>query len=245
MYGKFASSRHVRTWGAAAFGLAAAGVLAGALYAPSPAQPTEVVPLEITDIHFEYNSSANDLGVHVNLDGEDWKSLTITDPHGKTIFGVMGKGPYQELGLTELFFEGAEPSLDEFPLDELLARFPEGDYGFSGKTVDNQPITGTGNLTHAIPAGPSVSVEMGPNDLLRIHWTAVTGTPPGFPALPIHIKGYQVLVDPFQVTVPANVLSVTISPEFVHSLAPGEHPFEVLAIEDGDNQTITEGTFVK
>ena len=30
---------------------------------------------------------------------------------------------------------------------------------------------------------------------------------------------------------------------WVESLGSGEHPFEVLAIEAGGNQTITEGTF--
>ncbi len=30
---------------------------------------------------------------------------------------------------------------------------------------------------------------------------------------------------------------------YIQSLAPGDHPFEVLAIEVGGNQTITEGSF--
>ncbi|MGH2577888.1 MAG: hypothetical protein ACRDG9_09110, partial [Actinomycetota bacterium] len=33
-------------------------------------------------IFVEYNSSANDLGFHVSLDGEDWTSLRILDPAG-------------------------------------------------------------------------------------------------------------------------------------------------------------------
>jgi len=37
---------------------------------------------------------------------------------------------------------------------------------------------------------------------------------------------------------------VTVSPEFVASLGHGEQLFEVLAIEAGGNQTITEGSFV-
>jgi hypothetical protein len=38
---------------------------------------------------------------------------------------------------------------------------------------------------------------------------------------------------------------VTVPKEFVASLAVGEQPFEVLAIDGGGNQTITEGSFVK
>src|SRR6185503_14048981 len=81
--------------------------------------------LEISRIYWEYNSSANDLGVHVSLDGEDWRKLKIINPAGRTIFEVEGRGPYRMLGMTELFFEGAEPNLDDFPLENLLARFPE------------------------------------------------------------------------------------------------------------------------
>jgi hypothetical protein len=219
----------------------------------SPAAPSSwagpghgVTQLEIAKIFFEYNSSANDLGVQVSLDGENWKQLRIVNPKGRMIFNVEGKQAYKTLGLTELFFEGAEPSLDEVPLEDLLALFPEGDYKFSGKTVDEGDIKGTSTLSHAIPAGPSnVTAVLGPNDSLVISWDAVTGPPPGFPNEPIQIVGYQVIVDPFQVTVPGTTTSLTVSPEFVASLGSGEHDFEVLAIDVSGNQTITEGSFVK
>jgi len=213
---------------------------------PARTRAPQETALETSQIHWEYNSTDNDLGVQVSLDGEDWKQLAITNPHGKTLFQVNGGGPFKELGLSELFFEGAEPTLDDFPLDELLERFPEGTYEFEGRTVDGQEIDGEWDFTHAIPAGPQVSVTQGAGNLLRIQWTPVTGPPPGFPKEPIVITGYQVIVDElFQVTLPASATSVTVSPEYVASLAPGEHPFEVLAIERSANQTLTSGTFVK
>jgi hypothetical protein len=62
----------------------------------------------------------------------------------------------------------------------------------------------------------------------------------------------------FQVTVPATIpacavptvpaslsLCVTVSPQFVQSPGAGEQQVEVLAIEAGGNQTITEGPFTK
>ena len=205
----------------------------------------EKIALEISKIFFEYNSSANDLGVQVSLDGEDWKKLRIVNPKHRTIFAVTGKGPYKNLGLTELFFEGAEPTLSEVPLEELFALFPEGPYDFKGKTVDGATLRGTGTLSHAIPAGPTVSAVLGPGNSLVIGWTTVTGPPVGFPARPISIVGYQVIVGDFQVTVPATTTMVTVSPEFVASLAPGTQDFEVLAIDASANQTITEGTFLK
>ena len=80
---------------------------------------------------------------------------------------------------------------------------------------------------------------------LIVKWEAVTGPPQGFPDKPITIIGYQVIVGSFQVTVPPTTLSVTVPPEYVASLDPGEHEFEVLTIESSRNQTITEDTFVK
>jgi hypothetical protein len=201
--------------------------------------------LAISRVYFEYNRTANDLGLHVSLDGEDWKELEIVNPNGLTIFEVEGHGPYADLGMTELFFEGAEPNLGDVPLEDLLDMFPEGTYRFSGRTVDGDPISGTSRLTHAIPDGPTVSAVLGPNNSLVISWIAVTGPPPGFPAKPINIVGYQVIVGTFQVTVPDGTFSVTVSPEFVASLPSGTNLYEVLAIEAGGNQTITEGSFTK
>lgn len=201
--------------------------------------------LEVARIYFEYNASANDLGVHVFLDGEDWKALTIANPDGDIIFDVEGTGPYSYLGLTELFFEGAEPTLDDVPLDVLLTLFPEGNYPILGETVDEDKIMGKGKLSHAIPAAPETEAVLGPVDSLVISWDPVTDPPDGFPDKPIQIVGYQVIVESFQVTVPESVLSVTVPPEFVGALSSGEHEFEVLAIEAGGNQTISEGEFEK
>ena len=226
----------------------AVGTAMGILNAAAPlpvATDGGKVQLSLSRIYWEYNASANDLGVHVTLDGEDWKALRIKRPDKQTIFEVKGKGAYKQLGMTELFFEGAEPSLNTFPLQELLSKFPEGEYDFEGFTVDNEIIEGESMFSHAIPAGPAVSTQQGPNNSLRVNWTPVITTPPGFPARPIVISGYQVIVGSFQVTLPASATSVTVPPEFVASLASGVQPYEVLAIEANGNQTLTEGTFIK
>jgi hypothetical protein len=202
------------------------------------------VPFKIAKIYWEYNASANDLGVHVSLDAEDWRRLKIITPKQRSIFEVQGRGAYRELGMTELFFEGAEPSLDDFPLAGLLKRFPEGTYEIEGETVDGEELSSEVSFSHAIPYGPHVSAVVGPGHSLVISWTPVTSPPPGFPSKPITIVGYQVIVDPFQVTLPATATSVTVPPEFVASLSSGVQPYEVLAIEASANQTLTEGTFV-
>ena len=203
---------------------------------------------DIARIFIEYNESGNDLGFHVFLDGEDWTDLKIYDPAGTKIVDLTAKGGYKDLGLTELFFEGAEPNLDEFPLDELLALFPEGEYTFIGKTVDGERLISTATLSHDVPAGPVVSTATAPacsGDTLVVSWEPVTGPAAILPDGEITIVGYQVIVGSFQVTLPASATQVTVPEEFYQSLASGTHDFEVLAIDVSGNQTITEGTFVK
>jgi hypothetical protein len=220
--------------------------LAAAVKAPLAAGPKPEVELEIAKIFWEYNATDNDLGVHVFLDGEDWFKLEITNPEKQLLFRVRGSGPYKEFGLTELFFEGAEPTLDEVPLGELLEDFPVGTYEFEGETVDGEEIEGEAEFSHAIPDGPQVFSTVSGNDFLEIAWNPVLLPPPGFPNLPIDVVAYQVIVEEtFQVTVPARVHSVTVTPEFVATLSPGQHKFEVLAIEASGNQSIREATFVK
>lgn len=193
-------------------------------------------------IFIEYNSTDNDLGFHVFMDAEDWKQATIVNPGGRTIYDVRAKGAFGNLGLSEMFFEGAEPSLDDVPLGTLLGMMPEGKYTFKGVTVDGRQLTSKADLSHAVPAGPSVSTFVN-GDTIIISWLPVTGPPPGFPNRIVDITGYQVIVDPFQVTLPSSSSSVTLPVEFVESLGRGEHQFEVLAIDASGNQSITEGTF--
>jgi len=208
------------------------------------AVPAHAKNFEVARIYIEYNETDNDLGFHVSLDGEDWETLEIRDPGGTVIFDVDSGGGYTDLGLTELFFEGAEPTLTDFPLDQLLARFPEGRYRFQADLAGGGRLSSTATLSHTVPAGPQVSTQI-VNGTITIRWTPVTSSAAILPGRAVTIVGYQVLVDPFEVTLPATATQVTLPPEFAASLSRGGHPFEVLAIEASGNQTITEGTFVK
>jgi len=216
---------------------AAALALSGTAWAAPP-------KFEQARIFIEYNSTDNDLGFHVFLDAEDWKSVRIVNPVGTTVFEATGKGPYArpQLGLSEMFFEGSEPSLDEIPLEDLLALFPEGKYKFVGVTADGVQLTNTSTFSHAVPDGPVVSAEVNSGSIV-IRWRPVTGPPPGFPNRKIQITAYQVIVDPFQVTLPASATQVTLPREFADTLAAGQHGFEVLAIDASGNQTITASSF--
>ncbi len=221
-------------------------VLLVSLVALIPGAPSWAAPaasFEEARIYIEYNSSDNDLGFHVFLDGEDWNELKLVGPKGQILIDMEAEaGGFLDLGLTELFFEGAEPSLDDVPLGELFALMPEGKYKFVGVTVDGVRLVNRAMLSHAVPAGPSVSSEVD-GSTVTIRWEPVTGPPPGFPQKSIEITGYQIIVGSFQVTLPASSTEVTLPQQFVQSLGPGEHGFEVLAIDRSANQTITEGSF--
>ena len=221
--------------------IAAIALLVGVRATPLRAQ--DQVPFEVSHIFFEFNSSAQDLGVQVSLDGDAWKELVIVGPDGKIHLDVKGKGSVRTLGLTEFFFESDEPPFADFPPDSLLALFPEGTYHFLGVTVGGRAMVGASRLTHDIPDGPVIlsPADGGLVDVSHvvISWVPVT-TPAG-----IQIVNYQVVIEKgvrtFLVDVPAGTTQVTVSKEF---LKPGtSYKFEVLAKEVSGNQTITESSF--
>ena len=216
--------------------------LVPALAALVAVAPAIAAPFSFARIYIEYNDSANDLGFHVSMDGPNWKTFNIVNPKGVKVWEVLGRAAYAELGMTELFFEGAEPNLDEFPLAQLLARFPEGGYKFNGIAIGGTQLKSVAQLSHAIPDGPEVEAVVNGDEVV-IRWQPVTHPPEGFPNRQINIAGYQVIVESFQVTLPASATEVEVPEEYVESLPRGEIPFEVLAIDQSGNQSITEGTF--
>lgn len=213
--------------------------------------PQGEIPFSRVKIIIEFNASANDVGVQVLLDGEPWQGVKIESPDGRKILDIESSGSLRTQGLTELFFESSEPSLDEVPLAEFLARFPEGEYEFEGKTIDGLELAGKATFTHVIPAGPVILSPKAGDEVDRenlvISWETVTKKIEGSGEGNLVILAYQVVVDGgnpprrFDVTLSAATTSVKVPPEF---LEPGtEYTFEVLAIEADGNQTITEGSF--
>jgi hypothetical protein len=155
-------------------------------------------------------------------------------------------GRAEDYGLTELFSESSEPPFEEFPLEQFKALFPEGAYTFRGTTIDGVPMTGTATLTHDFPDGPEILSPAAdskvPAGQVVVRWAPVT-TPAG-----IDITGYQVLVvqeEPvlrvFSADLPATATKLSVPAEFVQPRT--EYKVEVLAIEAGGNQTLTELTF--
>jgi hypothetical protein len=231
--------------------LAMLGLLLAATPAPTRAgKPRTKIPFSDARIRIEVNATDGDSGLQVQLDAEEgWRWVHIFDPNGRLIFHVAGGGSVRKTGLTELFFESAEPGFDELPLAEFLKRFPAGDYRVVGRTIEGDTLFSKATLTHAIPDGPVLlgppngSVQDPANTV--ISWEPVAD-PPGS-----QIVRYEVIVTQEEPAPPrvldavltASKTSMTVPSAF---LLPGgiEYKYEVLAIEAGGNQTLSEGTFV-
>ncbi|MGH9252749.1 MAG: hypothetical protein ACRD0W_25015 [Acidimicrobiales bacterium] len=204
-------------------------------------------PVEFSDarLKVEINATDGDAGLQIFLDGEAWSTAELLDPQGNAIVDVDVTGRAENYGLTELFSESSEPPFEEFPLDQFKELFPEGTYTFRGTTIDGVPMTGTTTLTHDFPDGPKILSPVAgskvPRDQALVRWAPVT-TPAG-----IDIAGYQVLVvqeEPllrvFSADLPATATELSVPAEFVQPRT--EYKVEVLAIEAGGNQTLTELT---
>ena len=221
---------------------------------------------EETWFNIEFNSSDQDVGVRAFVDGEPWRSVEIESPDERTILEVEGQQSLRQQGLAELVFESGEPTLADLSLPDFLDRFPEGTYDFEGITIEGDEIEGEAEFTHVIPCGPEISVGVNKNGHIAISWEEVDKVvhPAKTPdadgevvcRLPfrlgqvLNIVGYQVVVETeeedgppkiFSIDLPAKARGVNVPPRL---LAQGtEFQYEVLAIEESGNQTITEDDF--
>jgi len=246
---------------------AGAALAATAITSASAALPE---PFKQTNIHFETNASACDMGIQMSFDTDGVTEGEIEDPNEQEVFrfgSIFGlEGTHD---LTESFQErveppiidletalGCEPAEDAISLNELFARWPAGVYEFDGESGGVE-FEGKAKLSHKIPAGPEVTApedgEVVPHDAhLPIRWKKVTG--PILPTLgPVEIVGYHVVV--VDVTDPELLPGKTktafdsdVSKAETSFLVPKQYlepnriyEFEILATEKGGNQTITEG----
>jgi hypothetical protein len=103
---------------------------------------------------FELNNTDGDLGIHALIDGDAWKRLMIEDTKERKMLDLEVKGRLRKQGLTEIFFESAEPTFDELSPEKFFKRFPEGTYEIEGETLDGEELESEVELTHVMPAPP-------------------------------------------------------------------------------------------
>lgn len=218
--------------------------------------------LEFDEVEFniEFNSTDNDLGVRGFVDGEPYKKIEIEDPNEKTIAKLKAKKGMKLQGFAELFFESGEPTLEDVSVPEFLARFPEGWYEFEGKTIEGDEIEGETYFSHVIPCGPEIDAVID-DSTVEISWEAPTtvvdpdetGYGPEEVCVDpeeldqeLEIVAYEVILEgderelTFKFDADVEELVIPLS-----LLEPGtEYKYEVIAIEDSGNQTITEAEFM-
>jgi hypothetical protein len=113
------------------------------------------IPFDVAELFFELNDTDGDLGIHALVDGEPWKRLGIEDTRERKMLDVRVKGRLRRQGITELFFESAEPNFDDLPPEVFFERFPAGEYEIEGITLEGEELESEVELTHVMPAPPT------------------------------------------------------------------------------------------
>jgi hypothetical protein len=246
---------------------AAAGIALAAATTPATAAPQ---PFKITNIHFETNASACDMGIQIFFDTDGITEGLVEGPNEQVVFLLRAvDGMEGTHDITEVFQErveppiidletalGCEPSPDAIPLNELLTAWPAGTYDFEARS-GGVVFEGEAELTHKIPAGAEIIAPVDgavvPHDTpLLVRWRKVTG--PILPDLgPVDVVGYHVLVvDITDPVLPPGKTKTSFDADVAKTettfvvpkqyLEPGRmYELEILATEAGGNQTITEG----
>ncbi len=207
--------------------------------------------------NIEFNATDLDVGVRGFFDDDPWQELEIENPRGRTIAEVEAKRSLRRQGYAEWFFESGEPPLDEVSFKTFLRRFKEGDYEFEAELNDGGEVECIAEFTHVIPCPPVIISN--PFEDGVISWNPVTmvvdteatdeNVADGIEGIAavvcvdddLVIEGYEVIVEgengDLSITLPAEATDFEVPPEL------GDFDkFEVLAIEESGNQTITEVT---
>lgn len=213
----------------------------------------EVVEFKDSRLFIEVNATDGDAGIQAFIDVDEWAKIAVFDPNGRLMLRSVMRGAFAQQGGTELFFESAEPDFGDLPLSEFLKRFPEGKYKFRGRRQDGARIKGSTILTHNIPDGPQLLYPIEDDDPVNPSNLTLTWAPVG-PANGSPIIGYRVIVaeeEPefdalpsvaLEVVLPATQTSLQVPAGYLKSDA--EYEWEVLAIEEGGNQTLSGSAFV-
>jgi hypothetical protein len=193
------------------------GAAAPELWANDDDDDDDEIPFDEAELFFELNNTDGDLGIHALIDGEAWKRLTIEDTKERKMLDVKVKGQLRKQGLTEIFFESAEPTFDELSPEDFFLRFPEGTYEIEGETLDGEELESETELTHVMPApaggitlnGVPINLEDVDCDdedtvpsvvgsTVTISWGEVTMSHPDLgvdPQVPVTIHNYEVVVE--------------------------------------------------
>ena len=140
------------------------------------------------------------------------------------MLNIRVNGRLRKQGLTEIFFESAEPTFDELPPKKFFRRFPEGWYEIEGITLEGDKLESEVELTHVMPAPPvayvngelmavqcdedeegydATKVDLNDDGSVTIEWDPVKMSHPDpngggagvQPPIPVTIHNYEVVVE--------------------------------------------------
>lgn len=247
--------------------LTAAAILAGtSAFAGDDGKGTgdgNEIPFEEARLYFELNDTDGDLGIHSLVDGNEWQRLEIDDPNDARMLDILVRGRLRKQGLTEVFFESAEPTFDELAPETFFERFPEGVYDFSGVTLDDEELDSEVTLSHVLAAPPEnvrisgvASAEGCDADPLpsvsapiTISWDPVTQSHPEIGKQgAVEVEHYEVVIEReeptllvFSVELPPEVTELAIPDAFI---ALGDaFKLEIIVKATNGNQTAVESCF--
>jgi hypothetical protein len=238
--------------------LLAVTVVIGGVATLRSAGQAERVTFAEAQIFVELNDTDGDLGFHALIDGGPWTSLTIEDPRERKLLAIASGGRLRNQGLTELFFESAEPSFDELAPEDFFKRFPEGRYEIEGVAQNGRMFEAKALLSHVLAAPPQilvsgtpaaedcdVSVPLVPRPVV-IDWEPVTTSHPEIGRSgPVQISLYQLVVEredvKLSLDLPSGITELTVPARL---LALGkEFKIEVIARTVTGNNTAVESCF--
>ncbi|MGD9289258.1 MAG: hypothetical protein PVG74_16700 [Desulfobacterales bacterium] len=213
--------------------------------------------------NIELNATDRDVGVRGFFDYDPWKELEIENPRGRTIVEVEAEKSMKRQGFAEWFYESGEPPLDEVSFKKFFRRFPEGDYEFEAEPIKGGEVECVAEFTHVIPCGPVPTADVDKDaGIVTISWhdveyvvdteatddtggTEIVCTTPD-PEDPLVIESYEIILEgedtEFNFIVSADTTQLILPLAILEKNI--EYKYEVLAIEESGNQSITEAFFM-
>lgn len=226
------------------------------------AVPQAALPAQFTqaELYFELNDTDGDLGFHSSIDGGPYPRLEIVRSPDRTLLVIEANGGLSKQGLTQLFFESAEPAFSELSPERFFKRFPEGPYEIFAERQDGKTLKATVVVSHVMAAPPSnitlsgvpavENCDVKPLPLVSkpvvIDWDPVTQSHPtiGKPGK-VDIALYQLFVEregvKLSLDLPPDITRFSVPPEVI--ALGNEFKFEIIARTATGNNTAIESCF--
>lgn len=233
--------------------------LAAAMALGSLVPPLAAAEFTKAQLYLELNDTDGDLGIHALIDGGPYTRLEIEGPHDRTLLALGARGALMRQGLTELFFESAEPNFDDLPPEAFFRRFREGTYEIEAIAMDGTEIEAEVELSHVL-AAPPANIAVGGLPAAEgcdgplpavappvvVDWDEVTTSHPAIGASgPVEVERYEFVLEgegiKMAVDLPPLVTEFQIPADAL--VVGSEFKFEIITRTADGNNTAIESCF--